>query len=83
MKLSSLAAVAGLVATCCATSASEQLQKTPSYQHLPPLREQAQLQDKWVAERKEAIPKLLEKHGVDAWLVSRPRKLSINSVRRV
>lgn len=42
---------------------------TPKYQHLPPLREQAELQDKWTAERKEAIPALLEKHGVDAWIV--------------
>lgn len=73
MKLSSLAAAAGLVASSWASSSNEQSQKTPTYQHLPPLREQADLQDKWVAERKEAIPKLLEKHGVDAWLVSRPR----------
>lgn len=42
---------------------------TPKYQYLPPLREQAELQDKWTAERKEAIPGLLEKHGVDAWIV--------------
>ena len=44
--------------------------KTPSYQALPSLREQAQLQDKWAAERKAAIPELLQKHKVDAWIVS-------------
>ena len=42
---------------------------TPKYQYLPPLREQAELQDKLTAERKEAIPGLLEKHGVDEWIV--------------
>lgn len=42
---------------------------TPTYQRLPPLRDQAELQNKWVAERKAAIPALLEKHHMDAWLV--------------
>jgi hypothetical protein len=42
---------------------------TPQYQHLPLLRDQAVLQDKWTAERKASIPKLLQKHNVDAWLV--------------
>ena len=42
----------------------------PQYQPLPPLREQAALQDKWTASRLETIPQLLEKHNVDAWLVS-------------
>jgi hypothetical protein len=44
--------------------------KTPSYQTLLPLREQAELQNAWVAERKAAIPALLQKYHVDAWLVS-------------
>lgn len=42
---------------------------TPKYQRLPSLREQAKLQDAWTAERKEAIPALLAKYGVDAWIV--------------
>lgn len=46
--------------------------KTPAYQALPPLREQAELQDKWTAERRRAIPGLLQKHNVDAWIVSSP-----------
>ena len=44
----------------------------PSYQLLPSLREQAVLQDKWTAERRAAIPKLLQKHKIDAWLVCPP-----------
>ncbi|OAQ66326.1 xaa-pro aminopeptidase family enzyme protein [Pochonia chlamydosporia 170] len=43
---------------------------TPQYQLLPPLRDQAALQDKWTAERKASIPKLLQKHNIDAWLIS-------------
>lgn len=45
------------------------LARTPAYQKLPPLRDQAELQNQWVAERKAAIPALLEKHHMDAWLV--------------
>jgi hypothetical protein len=41
----------------------------PSYQLLPPLREQAKIQDAWLAERKASIPKLMKKYRVDAWLV--------------
>ncbi|KAK0649901.1 hypothetical protein B0T16DRAFT_457264 [Cercophora newfieldiana] len=48
---------------------SEQ-QPEPQYFTLPPLREQASIQDNWVKERREGIPKLLRKYGVDAWLVS-------------
>ena len=43
--------------------------KKPEYQHLPPLREQAKIQDGWRQERLDSVPALLEKHGVDAWLV--------------
>ncbi|KAK4448676.1 hypothetical protein QBC34DRAFT_101983 [Podospora aff. communis PSN243] len=43
---------------------------TPEYHRLPPLREQARIQDAWTKERKDHIPKLLRKYGVDAWLVS-------------
>ncbi|KAF9006509.1 hypothetical protein BDQ17DRAFT_1389321 [Cyathus striatus] len=39
------------------------------YQRLPSLRERARIQDGWMAERISRIPLLLEKHGVDAWLL--------------
>jgi hypothetical protein len=39
------------------------------YATLPPLREQAALKDAWTKSRIESIPALLNKHGVDAWLV--------------
>lgn len=63
MKFTLFTALAAVVPLCAAG------QPSPSYQLLPSLREQAALQDKWYAERKEAIPGLLKKHGVDAWLV--------------
>lgn len=46
--------------------------KHPQYQHLPPLREQAKIQDGWRVERLDSVPALLQKHGVDAWLVGPP-----------
>ncbi|RDW88051.1 hypothetical protein BP6252_00083 [Coleophoma cylindrospora] len=42
----------------------------PQYQQLPPLREGAALKDEWTQSRIDAIPKLLQKYGVDAWLMS-------------
>jgi len=48
--------------TCIATG--------PKYHTLPPLKEQAALQNAWTAERISNIPALLEKYGVDAWLMS-------------
>ncbi|KAK3319955.1 putative lipoprotein, partial [Cercophora scortea] len=42
----------------------------PRYYTLPSLREQADIQDAWTAERKARIPKILQKYGVDAWLIS-------------
>lgn len=61
-----LISLAGLLALA---SASANDAKQPTYQKLPTLRDQASLQNKWVAERKEAIPDLLAKHSMDAWLV--------------
>jgi hypothetical protein len=46
--------------------------KKPEYQKLPDLGEQAELKDSWTKERIENIPNLLEKYGVDAWLVRLP-----------
>jgi len=46
--------------------------KQPQVQILPPLREQAVLQDQWTADRQALIPSLLKKYKVDAWLVRLP-----------
>jgi hypothetical protein len=54
------------------TISPAQVKSKPQFHELPPLREQARLQDEWVAERKALIPKLLQKHDVDAWLVRAP-----------
>lgn len=44
---------------------------TPAkYRALPGLREQAAILDSWRNQRVSQIPALLEKYGVDAWLVS-------------
>jgi hypothetical protein len=43
--------------------------KTPEYRKLPSLRDQAVIQDAWTKDRVSAIPRLLQKYGVDAWLV--------------
>ncbi|KAK8109422.1 hypothetical protein PG999_007559 [Apiospora kogelbergensis] len=44
--------------------------KTPQFQALPSLREQAKIVDGWTDERKALIPGILRKYGVDAWLIS-------------
>ena len=41
------------------------------YAHLPSLREQAKIQNGWREERRAKIPSLLEKYGVDGWLVGK------------
>jgi len=40
------------------------------YPALPSLREQAKIQDGWTAKRFQYIPELMQKNGVDVWLVS-------------
>lgn len=57
---------------------AEATTKTPEYQYLPSLREQADILDAWTEERKLLIPGLLRKYGVDAWLVCFPESI-INS----
>ena len=42
----------------------------PKYFTLPPLREQAAIQDGWLQERLDSIPGLMRKHNVSAWLLS-------------
>ncbi|KAF4575128.1 hypothetical protein EYR36_006484 [Pleurotus pulmonarius] len=41
-----------------------------TYKSLPSLREQARIQDKWKDARIKNIPNLLDKYGVDGWLMS-------------
>jgi len=41
----------------------------PEFVTLPTLREQAVIQDAWTEQRKANIPNILNKYGVDAWLV--------------
>lgn len=52
-----------------ASAQSPSANKVPEYQRLPPLREQAAIQDAWRDERVSNIPQILRKYGVDAWLV--------------
>ncbi|TVY27269.1 hypothetical protein LHYA1_G003401 [Lachnellula hyalina] len=47
-----------------------QAARVPQYQQLPPLREQAAIQDAWTVERVSNVPQLLRKYEVDAWLMS-------------
>jgi hypothetical protein len=42
----------------------------PKYFTLPPLREQAEIQDAWLQERLDSIPALMRRHNVSAWLIS-------------
>lgn len=64
---------AGVVGSAAAAAGSvDGSGRSPSYQYLPPLREQAKLQDAWAKERKEGIPGILKKHNADAWIVSFP-----------
>ena len=39
------------------------------YQRLPTLREQAEIIDGWRQHRIDALPNLMKKYNVDAWLV--------------
>lgn len=73
----SFSGIVGTIATLAALHvhfcAGEQATtKTPQYQLLPSLREQADIVDAWTEERKALIPGLLRKYGVDAWLVRLP-----------
>lgn len=52
---------------------------TPQIHHLPSLREQAAIQDGWREERLANIPAILQKHGVDAWLVSSMQEYRVDS----
>ncbi|OCH94331.1 hypothetical protein OBBRIDRAFT_770092 [Obba rivulosa] len=45
-------------------------QEPAQYRRLPSLRDQAKILDRWRDERIVHIPALLEKHGIDAWLMS-------------
>ena len=43
------------------------------YQALPSLREQAEILDEWRKERLDALPELMKRYNVDAWLVRHSR----------
>lgn len=68
---SGLCAVAGLVLAVSTpvAGASADASKSPQFQTLPPLREQAEIVDGWTKKRKSLIPGILRKYHVDAWLV--------------
>ncbi|SMY21631.1 unnamed protein product [Zymoseptoria tritici ST99CH_1A5] len=51
-------------------STSSAVSESPEFHRLPSLRDQAGLRDSWTDERLAGIPALLQKHGVDAWLIS-------------
>ncbi|KAL1890862.1 hypothetical protein Sste5346_008003 [Sporothrix stenoceras] len=57
-------------ASFLSSSSSSSTTSSPQYHTLPSLREQAEIQNAWTAERKTIVPDLLHKHGVDAWLMS-------------
>ncbi|KAK3321983.1 hypothetical protein B0H66DRAFT_514270 [Apodospora peruviana] len=59
-----------LFLSAAAASASQDWPHLPRYYTLPSLREQADIQDAWTKERIAGIPKILQKYGVDAWLIS-------------
>jgi hypothetical protein len=69
MRTLSLTAATALALIGAVVRASTNPDKTPQLQTLPPLREQAQMVDAWTDERKALIPGILEKYGIDAWLV--------------
>lgn len=79
----SLSGIVGTIAALAtlhvqSSTGSQVAAKTPQYQLLPSLREQADIVDAWTEERKALIPGLLQKYGVDAWLVCFPESI-INS----
>ncbi|KAG8160855.1 hypothetical protein KVR01_009119 [Diaporthe batatas] len=55
---------------CLAVGALADAARKPQIQTLPSLREQARIVDAWTEERKALIPGILQKYGIDAWLVS-------------
>ncbi|KAK7973501.1 lipoprotein [Apiospora saccharicola] len=63
-----VATALALVQQCVMAGANPH--KTPQYQTLPSLRDQAKIVDGWTDERKALIPGILRKYGVDAWLIS-------------
>lgn len=75
----------GCLALVPGANGSADASKTPQFQTLPPLREQAKIVDAWTEERIALIPGILRKYNVDAWLV-RPThlpctpNLSLNSI---
>ncbi len=61
-----------VAATLATTETDASWPHLPRYETLPPLREQADIQNGWLKERWDNIPSILQKYGVDAWLVGSP-----------
>ena len=74
MRVSS--ALATLSLTLSGVVAQYHPTRRAEYRSLPSLREQAKLLDEWRDQRLARVPSLLEKYGVDAWLVS-PHNMSL------
>ncbi|KAK3384823.1 hypothetical protein B0H63DRAFT_448928 [Podospora didyma] len=70
MRLTWAGVLAALLVRVTAVAEPESWPHLPRYYTLPSLREQADIQDAWTRERRDKIPAILKKHGVDAWLVS-------------
>ncbi len=68
-------------ATVATVEADQSWPHLPRYQTLPPLREQAEIQNGWLKERRENIPNILRKYGVDAWLVRLLRHSVVSAPR--
>ncbi len=66
-----------VAATLATTETDASWPHLPRYETLPPLREQADIQNGWLKERWENIPSILQKYGVDAWLVRSLASLSL------
>ncbi|KAK4208156.1 hypothetical protein QBC37DRAFT_297237 [Rhypophila decipiens] len=70
MTVSSSPAFAAQDSSTSHPSVGNSADRAPKYFTLPSLREQVTIQDGWTKERRNRIPKILQKYGVDAWLIS-------------
>ena len=71
-----------VAATLATTETDASWPHLPRYMTLPPLREQADIQNGWLKERWDNIPSILQKYGVDAWLVGSRALFSLRKVGR-
>ena len=71
-----------VAATLATTETDQSWPHLPRYYTLPALRDQADIQDGWLKERKENIPNILQSYGVDAWLVRLPPQPPVSFASR-